>query len=116
MLNIWGVILYLRLPWITAQAGIGECPLKEKGCMSAGILVPNPLGCRDCRLGLLLPSTPSDGSSHGWGGAEETVGCRVIQSQGTSASRLLTRSICAQNWDSRRPEFRSWVALSANCL
>uniref|UniRef100_A0A3Q1J9H4 Uncharacterized protein n=1 Tax=Anabas testudineus TaxID=64144 RepID=A0A3Q1J9H4_ANATE len=23
MLNIWGVILYLRLPWITAQAGIG---------------------------------------------------------------------------------------------
>lgn len=25
MLNIWGVILYLRLPWITAQAGIGEC-------------------------------------------------------------------------------------------
>ncbi|KAM8861686.1 LOW QUALITY PROTEIN: solute carrier family 12 member 3 [Synchiropus picturatus] len=24
MLNIWGVILYLRLPWITAQAGIGE--------------------------------------------------------------------------------------------
>ena len=27
MLNIWGVILYLRLPWITAQAGIGECHL-----------------------------------------------------------------------------------------
>uniref|UniRef100_A0A452RRY3 Solute carrier family 12 member 3 n=1 Tax=Ursus americanus TaxID=9643 RepID=A0A452RRY3_URSAM len=26
MLNIWGVILYLRLPWITAQAGIGEFP------------------------------------------------------------------------------------------
>lgn len=25
MLNIWGVILYLRLPWITAQAGIGGC-------------------------------------------------------------------------------------------
>lgn len=24
MLNIWGVILYLRLPWITAQAGIGR--------------------------------------------------------------------------------------------
>uniref|UniRef100_A0A670J5M7 Solute carrier family 12 member 3 n=1 Tax=Podarcis muralis TaxID=64176 RepID=A0A670J5M7_PODMU len=24
MLNIWGVILYLRLPWITAQAGIGK--------------------------------------------------------------------------------------------
>ncbi|CAN2389517.1 sodium:chloride symporter activity [Pristimantis euphronides] len=24
MLNIWGVILYLRLPWITAQAGIGQ--------------------------------------------------------------------------------------------
>ncbi|XP_055365379.1 solute carrier family 12 member 3 isoform X2 [Betta splendens] len=23
MLNIWGVILYLRLPWITGQAGIG---------------------------------------------------------------------------------------------
>uniref|UniRef100_A0A3P8SMV8 Solute carrier family 12 member 3 n=1 Tax=Amphiprion percula TaxID=161767 RepID=A0A3P8SMV8_AMPPE len=23
MLNIWGVILYLRLPWITAQAGVG---------------------------------------------------------------------------------------------
>uniref|UniRef100_A0A3Q3GKL0 Solute carrier family 12 member 3 n=1 Tax=Labrus bergylta TaxID=56723 RepID=A0A3Q3GKL0_9LABR len=23
MLNIWGVILFLRLPWITAQAGIG---------------------------------------------------------------------------------------------
>ncbi|XP_054632512.1 solute carrier family 12 member 3 [Dunckerocampus dactyliophorus] len=23
MLNIWGVILYLRLPWITAEAGIG---------------------------------------------------------------------------------------------
>ncbi|XP_053478961.1 solute carrier family 12 member 3 isoform X1 [Ictalurus furcatus] len=23
MLNIWGVILYLRLPWITSQAGIG---------------------------------------------------------------------------------------------
>ncbi|XP_030042516.1 solute carrier family 12 member 3 [Microcaecilia unicolor] len=23
MLNIWGVILYLRLPWITAKAGIG---------------------------------------------------------------------------------------------
>ncbi|KAM6937863.1 solute carrier family 12 member 3 [Xenentodon cancila] len=23
MLNIWGVILYLRMPWITAQAGIG---------------------------------------------------------------------------------------------
>lgn len=22
MLNIWGVILFLRLPWITAQAGI----------------------------------------------------------------------------------------------
>lgn len=32
MLNIWGVILYLRLPWITAQAGIGECRvLKEEG-------------------------------------------------------------------------------------
>ncbi|XP_025776373.1 solute carrier family 12 member 3 [Puma concolor] len=24
MLNIWGVILYLRLPWITAQAGIAD--------------------------------------------------------------------------------------------
>nr|XP_012608226.1 solute carrier family 12 member 3-like isoform X2 [Microcebus murinus] len=23
MLNIWGVILYLQLPWITAQAGVG---------------------------------------------------------------------------------------------
>lgn len=31
MLNIWGVILYLRLPWITAQAGIGECRLLEEG-------------------------------------------------------------------------------------
>lgn len=31
MLNIWGVILYLRLPWITAQAGIGECHLLEEG-------------------------------------------------------------------------------------
>lgn len=44
MLNIWGVILYLRLPWITAQAGIGECPLKEKGmyeCLHSG---PQPLG------------------------------------------------------------------------
>lgn len=30
MLNIWGVILYLRLPWITAQAGIGECA-SERG-------------------------------------------------------------------------------------
>uniref|UniRef100_A0A8C7IDV0 Solute carrier family 12 member 3 n=1 Tax=Oncorhynchus kisutch TaxID=8019 RepID=A0A8C7IDV0_ONCKI len=27
MLNIWGVILYLRLPWITAQAGIGGSSL-----------------------------------------------------------------------------------------
>lgn len=31
MLNIWGVILYLRLPWITAQAGIGECCLWGAG-------------------------------------------------------------------------------------
>lgn len=31
MLNIWGVILYLRLPWITAQAGIGECRLRWGG-------------------------------------------------------------------------------------
>lgn len=23
LLNIWGVILYLRLPWLTGQAGIG---------------------------------------------------------------------------------------------
>ena len=28
MLNIWGVILYLRLPWITAQAGIGTSEKK----------------------------------------------------------------------------------------
>lgn len=65
MLNIWGVILYLRLPWITAQAGIGECHHKEKGkhtCLSSG---PNPLGYRDSRLGPLLPSTPLDGSGHG---------------------------------------------------
>ncbi|NXA21815.1 S12A3 protein, partial [Ibidorhyncha struthersii] len=32
MLNIWGVILYLRLPWITAQAGIGRC----RGASRAG--------------------------------------------------------------------------------
>jgi hypothetical protein len=31
MLNIWGVILYLRLPWITAQAGIGEWCREEVG-------------------------------------------------------------------------------------
>lgn len=31
MLNIWGVILYLRLPWITAQAGIGERRLLGEG-------------------------------------------------------------------------------------
>ncbi len=24
MLNIWGVIMYLRLPWITSQAGLSE--------------------------------------------------------------------------------------------
>ncbi|XP_014835725.1 PREDICTED: solute carrier family 12 member 3-like [Poecilia mexicana] len=27
MLNIWGVILFLRLSWITSQAGIGESSL-----------------------------------------------------------------------------------------
>lgn len=49
MLNIWGVILYLRLPWITAQAGIGGCPW---GTMAAGMgrrprglpAVPGPVG------------------------------------------------------------------------
>lgn len=42
MLNIWGVILYLRLPWITAQAGIGECHLKEEGKQCACILIQTP--------------------------------------------------------------------------
>lgn len=40
MLNIWGVILYLRLPWITAQAGIGECHLSGEG--RKGRLYPRP--------------------------------------------------------------------------
>lgn len=39
MLNIWGVILYLRLPWITAQAGIGECCLWGAGGRCARVLV-----------------------------------------------------------------------------
>lgn len=43
-------------------------------CLHSG---PNPLGCRDSRLDLHLPSTPSDGSSHGESGGEETVECRV---------------------------------------
>lgn len=43
-------------------------------CLHSGA---NPLGCRDSRLGLHLPSTPSDGSSHGESGGEETVECRV---------------------------------------
>lgn len=38
MLNIWGVILYLRLPWITAQAGIGECHLLEEGKHAPGLV------------------------------------------------------------------------------
>ncbi|KAK2085101.1 hypothetical protein P7K49_036401 [Saguinus oedipus] len=42
MLNIWGVILYLRLPWITAQAGIGP--------EGAGL----NLSCTDQGSGLLL--------------------------------------------------------------
>lgn len=54
MLNIWGVILYLRLPWITAQAGIGGCPPQPRqggGTMAPGSLRPKTLGCRwewDC--------------------------------------------------------------------
>ena len=45
MLNIWGVILYLRLPWITAQAGIGELhPWGEgKVCLNLGCRDPGPL-------------------------------------------------------------------------
>ncbi|XP_042742076.1 solute carrier family 12 member 3 isoform X2 [Lagopus leucura] len=42
MLNIWGVILYLRLPWITAQAGIGGCP---RGMKAAG-MGRRPWGCQ----------------------------------------------------------------------
>lgn len=25
MLNIWGVMLFIRMSWIVGQAGIGEC-------------------------------------------------------------------------------------------
>uniref|UniRef100_A0A8C4QCR9 Solute carrier family 12 member 3 n=1 Tax=Eptatretus burgeri TaxID=7764 RepID=A0A8C4QCR9_EPTBU len=32
LLNIWGVMLFLRLSWIVGQAGIGECNL---GCFSS---------------------------------------------------------------------------------
>ncbi|XP_048814114.1 solute carrier family 12 member 3 isoform X5 [Lagopus muta] len=42
MLNIWGVILYLRLPWITAQAGIGGC---LQGMKAAG-MGRRPWGCQ----------------------------------------------------------------------
>jgi len=29
LLNIWGVMLFLRLSWVVAQTGVGECPIVE---------------------------------------------------------------------------------------
>lgn len=69
MLNIWGVILYLRLPWITAQAGIGECPWQEgKVCLNVGCRDPGPL----------------QGQRAGWCGR----GARDTESAGPSALPL----------------------------
>lgn len=88
MLNIWGVILYLRLPWITAQAGIGECRLLEEGKQGSW-------GCRGGRLGHLLPSTLSDGSSHrgGWVWRDRWLSSHQFQGSLVSHSTPLSQRL-----------------------
>ena len=39
MLNIWGVMLFIRMTWIVGQAGIGRCDAQSTMYVSSGTLV-----------------------------------------------------------------------------
>uniref|UniRef100_A0A8D0B0Q4 Solute carrier family 12 member 3 n=1 Tax=Sander lucioperca TaxID=283035 RepID=A0A8D0B0Q4_SANLU len=62
MLNIWGVILFLRLPWITAQAGIGT---SIKTCLTWVIILLS--SCITGITGLSTSAIATNGKVKGGG-------------------------------------------------
>lgn len=64
MLNIWGVILYLRLPWITAQAGIGEWKKQKQKNHSSFVLIDRQHRRIKCHHSHLIVFSRSDLGDH----------------------------------------------------